>query len=220
MGERNQQWRNRITGYGSEAPDQLVANPRNWRIHPRQQQDALAGVLSEVGIVQNVIVNQRTGYVVDGHLRVSLALRDNIPTIPVTYVDLSEDEEALILATLDPLGAQAATDARQLEELLRDVSAADERVMQLLSEIAQNEGIVPREDFDPNAEWVGMPEFSQEDQMPIKQVIVSFQSVADVERFARLVEQDVTMTTKGIWYPRVDRIRRVDHGYVEESDAA
>ena len=26
-------WRNRITGSGEEAPDQLLANPANWRIH-------------------------------------------------------------------------------------------------------------------------------------------------------------------------------------------
>jgi hypothetical protein len=41
-------WRNRITGSGEEAPDQLLANPANWRIHPKAQQDALAGALDPV----------------------------------------------------------------------------------------------------------------------------------------------------------------------------
>ena len=27
-------WRNRIVGTSLEPPDQLVANPRNWRTHP------------------------------------------------------------------------------------------------------------------------------------------------------------------------------------------
>src|SRR5450759_3885851 len=27
-------WRSRIVGSGEEAPDQLVANPLNWRTHP------------------------------------------------------------------------------------------------------------------------------------------------------------------------------------------
>ena len=27
----------------------LVPNPRNWRTHPRAQQDALRGVLAEIG---------------------------------------------------------------------------------------------------------------------------------------------------------------------------
>src|SRR5690348_9768810 len=66
--------RNRIVGQGTEAPDQLVANPLNWRIHPRAQQEALAGSLETVGWVQQVLVNQRTGNLVDGHARVEQAL--------------------------------------------------------------------------------------------------------------------------------------------------
>jgi hypothetical protein len=88
-------WRNRITGSGQEAPDQLLANPANWRIHPKAQQDALAGALDQVGWVQQVLVNRRTGFVVDGHTRFALALRRGEPTVPVLYVDLDPAEEAL-----------------------------------------------------------------------------------------------------------------------------
>jgi hypothetical protein len=137
------QWQNRIIGHGNEAPDQLLANPRNFRTHPKHQQDALAGVLREVGVVQDVIVNQRTGFLLDGHLRVSLALREGQPTIPVKYVDLSEAEEALVLATLDPISALAGTDAAKLDELLREVSTGDATVQQMLDELAQAAGIVP-----------------------------------------------------------------------------
>lgn len=61
----SESWRNRIVGHGDEAPDRLLANPRNWRIHPKSQQDALAGVLSEVGWVQDVIFNRRSGHIID-----------------------------------------------------------------------------------------------------------------------------------------------------------
>src|SRR5690348_10145058 len=80
-------WRNRIVGHGEEDPEQLLANPNNWRIHPKSQQDALKGVLSEVGWVQDVIVNKRTGFVVDGHARVALAISAG-ERVPVVYVDL------------------------------------------------------------------------------------------------------------------------------------
>lgn len=136
-------WQNRITRYGSEAPDQLLANPRNWRTHPATQTDALAGVLGEVGVVQNVIVNERTGFVVDGHARIALALRTGQPSIPVTYVDLSEDEEAVILATLDPLAAMAGTDAAKLDDLLRDVTTGDAATQAMLDDLATAAGIVP-----------------------------------------------------------------------------
>jgi hypothetical protein len=68
-------WRNRIVGTGEEAPDRLLANPRNWRLHPSSQQEALASVLDDVGWVGQVLVNRRTGMLVDGHLRVELAQR-------------------------------------------------------------------------------------------------------------------------------------------------
>ena len=63
-------WRSRIVGAGEEAPDALIANERNWRTHPKAQREALAGVLDEVGYVATVLVNRRTGRLVDGHLRV------------------------------------------------------------------------------------------------------------------------------------------------------
>jgi DNA modification methylase len=100
----------------------LVANPKNWRIHPKGQQDALGSVLDEVGWVQQVLVNRTTGNVVDGHLRVELAIGRDEPAVPVLYVELSEEEEALVLASLDPLSAMAATDEDKLRELLAGVT--------------------------------------------------------------------------------------------------
>lgn len=138
-------WRNRIVGYGEEQPEQLLANPRNFRVHPKAQQDALLGVMREVGVVDDVIVNRETGFVVDGHLRVALAIGERQKTIPVKYVDLTEQEEALILATFDPIAAMAATDKAQLDALLREVSTEDAAVQAMLAEMAAKEGIVPTE---------------------------------------------------------------------------
>lgn len=139
-------WRSRIIGHGEEDPEQLVANPLNWRIHPRTQQEALEGLLDGVGWVGEVLVNQRTGFVVDGHLRISLALRRHEGKVPVTYCDLSEDEEMLVLAMLDPIAAAASTDHAKLDELLREVSVQDERVKVLLDHLRDGvdaEGYTP-----------------------------------------------------------------------------
>lgn len=126
-------------------------NPANWRIHPKAQQDALEGVLSEVGWVQDVIVNKRTGNLIDGHLRCQVAARNEEQTIPVVYVDLSEDEESIILASLDPLAAMAATDKAKLEELLQVVHSDDARVQQMMADISSKEQLAftkePPDDF-------------------------------------------------------------------------
>ena len=136
-------WRNRIVGSGGMRAGDFLANPHNWRIHPKNQQDGLAGVLDTVGWVQEVIVNQRTGFLVDGHLRVTLALRKGEDTaVPVKYVDLTEDEEALILAALDPLGSMAATDRAKLDEVMRMANSDNAAVQQMMAEIAEREGIL------------------------------------------------------------------------------
>lgn len=134
-------WRNRITRTGDVSPSELLANPKNWRTHPEHQRKALEGVLDEVGFVQHVIVNERTGHMVDGHLRAAMAREAGQESIPVVYVDLSEAEEAEILATLDPIGALAGTDAEKLESVLHDVSSASAAVQEMLSELAGGAGI-------------------------------------------------------------------------------
>lgn len=144
-GNGHTRWQNRIVGEDVVDADQLLANPTNWRIHPKHQQAALTGVLDSVGWVQRVIVNQRTGHVIDGHLRASLAISRG-EQVPVLYVDLDDDEERLILATMDPLAAMAATDAEMLEDLLRGLGDTalvqdDEGLRELLGAIAGEAGI-------------------------------------------------------------------------------
>jgi len=129
-------WRSRIVGSGEEAPDQLLANPANWRIHPQPQQDALAGALDQVGWVQQVLVNQRSGFVVDGHARVALALTRGEASVPVLYVDLDPEEEALVLATLDPLGAMAGRDDEKLQALLAEITVTDAGLARMLKDLA------------------------------------------------------------------------------------
>ena len=140
-------WENRIIQEGEESPDQLLANPQNWRIHPKHQQDALETVMDRVGWVQRVIVNKTTGHVVDGHLRVAMAISRNEKTVPVVYVEISPDEEALVLATLDPLSAMAGTDGEKLTELLRDLPNMGADVDGLLSEL--HSGLIIPEDNRP-----------------------------------------------------------------------
>jgi hypothetical protein len=135
-------WRNRITRTGTAPASEFKANERNWRIHPREQRDALKGVLSEVGWVTGVITNKTTGNVIDGHARIEEALKlgDDTP-VPFIEVELSEDEEAKILATFDPISAMAVADKEQLDALLRDVQSADAGVMQMLDDLAKANGL-------------------------------------------------------------------------------
>lgn len=141
-------WRNRIVGSGEEAPEQLLANPLNWRVHPGDQRDALRGSLSTVGWVQQVLVNQTTGHVVDGHARIEEAITRGEAKVPVLYVDLSEEEEAQVLATLDPITGMAIRDEAKLEELLGLISVDDEGLRKLLGTLAGENPVTGQTDPD------------------------------------------------------------------------
>ncbi len=127
-------WANRIVGHGEEDPEQLLANPGNWRIHPQFQQDALRGAIKEVGFIRSVTVNRTTGHVVDGHLRVLLAMRADEKSISVEYIEISEEEERKALATLDPIAAMAVPDDNALSELIDEISFESAALQELMEQ--------------------------------------------------------------------------------------
>jgi len=136
-------WKNRIVGQGTEDPEQLLANPSNFRRHPGNQRDAMRDALDEVGWVATVLVNTTTQHLIDGHLRVEEAITKGEKEVPVTYVTLTEDEERLVLATLDPLGALASVDAEALGALRAELGTDSTALQQMLDDILGSHSAVP-----------------------------------------------------------------------------
>lgn len=140
-------WRSRIVETANVDPMKLIPNPRNWRVHTREQKAAMVDMLDQVGWVQNVIVNKRTGIVVDGHLRVDIARERHEASIPVVYVDLTDREEALVLASIDPLSAMAGTDQGAIESLLNELTVDGAALTAMLATLTPTR-------FDPiPAKW-------------------------------------------------------------------
>ena len=134
-------WRNRITGSGTLKVAEALANPLNFRNHPPVQRAALAASLDTVGWVQQVVVNTTTGNMIDGHLRLTLAEQRGESELPCLFVELSQDEERLVLASLDPIAAMASADRDKLQELLASLQCEDEAVRGLLESIARQEHV-------------------------------------------------------------------------------
>jgi len=128
-----------------EDPNQLLANPFNFRIHPAYQQEALADILGEVGWVTTIIVNRTTGHVLDGHLRVSEAIKHGEAEIPVTYVELTEQEELEILATFDPIKELAGKTKKRAQALAERVRANTDALRQLVESLKPPLDVTKRE---------------------------------------------------------------------------
>ncbi len=120
-------------------PAELEDNPRNWRTHPETQLAALSAAIGEVGWAGVCLFNERTGRLIDGHLRKKLALRNGIEQIPVLVGNWSEEDEAKILVTLDPLSAMAEADAGKLEELIASVQTESPALREMLDDLLAGE---------------------------------------------------------------------------------
>jgi hypothetical protein len=134
------QIRDRITELRRVPASELIPNPKNWRVHPENQQDGLRSVLERVGYADAVIARETDeGLVlIDGHLR---AETTPDALIPVLITDLDEAEADEVLATLDPLASLAEPDIGKLTDLLKSVQDRDEAVEVLFQDIGDVYGI-------------------------------------------------------------------------------
>lgn len=121
---------------------ELLANPKNWRLHPPKQRAVLEGLLAEVGYADALIARELpdgTLELIDGHLR---AETTPDAVVPVLILDVSESEADKILTTLDPLAAMAEIDDEKLRALLDDVQTGSQDVAEMLDSLAQEAGIL------------------------------------------------------------------------------
>ena len=141
---------------------ELRPNPRNWRTHPPAQQDALRGLLAEVGFADALLARELddgTLMLVDGHLRAETTPE---AVVPVLVLDVDEAEADKILLTLDPLSSMATTADDKLQSLLAEVSSDSAAVRALLDQVARDYADAERLDASPgDRPEVAVPECYQ-----------------------------------------------------------
>ena len=115
----------------------LLPSPKNWRRHPPAQQNALRGVLAEIGFADTLLARETPEglMLVDGHLRQEV-MGDAL--VPVLVLDVTEAEADALLATLDPLAAMASHDQEALLSLLESVKFQSPAVNDLLEALAND----------------------------------------------------------------------------------
>lgn len=153
-------WENRICGHADVAPETLKMHEDNWRVHNDTQRRVLEAMLDRVGFVKSITVSKRTNTILDGHLRVSLAIANNAATVPVEYVDVEPEEEAAILATVDPVGDLAGSDPAKLAALREAFASENYDVEAMLDEICGDFQPLDEDELKPKGPKTaeGLPE--------------------------------------------------------------
>lgn len=76
---------------------------------------------------------------IDGHLRSDTAGDEEVP---VVVVDVSEQEAEKLLLSLDPLSSLADSNARALDELLRDAQTGESSLAKVWEDLARENGLL------------------------------------------------------------------------------
>jgi hypothetical protein len=130
------EFRDRITEYRKIKGKDLLDNDGNWRIHPALQQDAVRGIMEEVGIVGALLVytSERQGgiTVIDGHLRKNIDPEFDWPCL---VTDLDDAEADFVLSVLDPSALLAQVDVERFRKLTRTFNTDNLAIRELLRQV-------------------------------------------------------------------------------------
>lgn len=143
--------RDRIKSLRRVKASDLAPNPRNWRTHPPAQQDAMRGILAEVGYAGAVLARETPEglQLIDGHLRAELTPDEKIP---VLVLDVTEEEADKILLTFDPIAAMAGASQEALAKLMESTKTQSEALREMMQGMAAEYDIEKTPDFEPVGE--------------------------------------------------------------------
>ncbi|EPR0420084.1 ParB/Srx family N-terminal domain-containing protein [Enterobacter hormaechei] len=194
----------------------LTPYTRNARTHDDRQVLQLVASIEEFGWTNPILIDEQ-GEIVAGHGRVLAAEQMGIASIPtITLSGLTDAQKAAyrIADNRLPLNAGWNGELLKLEiEALQDVEFDIGLLGFSELELGDVLGVEPD---DPSDHWVGMPAFDQENNNGVRQLIVHFETDADVALFAQLVQQQITAKTKYIWYPEHKRESTVNKAYISD----
>ncbi len=194
-------------------PSKLKYHPKNRNKHPREQIERLADVIEYQGWRYAIKISNLSGYVTTGHGRIAAAFLKKWGVVPVVYQDYeSKEQEYADVQADNAIAAWAELDYAGINLDIGDLGPdLDINMLGLKSFF-----IDASERTDPNKEWTGMPEFTQEDKTAYKSIVVHFHDQDAVEKFRALMKQPITEKTRMMWYPEMRIERASDKRYGSE----
>jgi DNA modification methylase len=138
---------------------ELLPHPKNWRTHPKRQQAALRGILTEVGYADALLVRETPDglQIIDGHLRAETTPEQEVP---VLVLDLTQEEGNKLLASLDPLASMAGKDDELLRELFAGIDTESDALRAMWESLAAPE---------PRAGLTGADDIPEPPEQPLTQ---------------------------------------------------
>jgi hypothetical protein len=196
--------------------DKLIPYANNARSHSKEQITQIAASIKEFGFNNPILLDGNNG-IIAGHGRLLAAQQLGLETVPVLELShLSETQKKAYILADNQIALNANWDLDILRFEMEDLQATDLNVDligfddEFLTLINLD---IEQGDIDFNAEWEGMPEFDQEDQLSFRNIIIHFDNNEDIKEFAKLLGQIITDKTKSMWYPAKNKNNTKDYNY-------
>jgi hypothetical protein len=183
--------KNRIKELRYVKASEIAPNPKNWRTHPKEQADALRGVLAEVGMADAVLARElKDGslMLIDGHMR---AETFGDEPVAVLVLDVTEEEADKLLAVFDPIAAMAGVNKNSLEELLAGIATDSDPLNSLLEQLAKTNGIFEKQDEEQEEPEEDESGDDEPDRMPppsgvrMVQLFLNETTIVEFQKFAQ-----------------------------------
>ena len=201
--------------------DSLKPDPRNARLHSAEQIEQVAKSMERFGWTIPILIDGRSN-ILAGHARQLAGQMNGYDEAPCMVARgwSKEQRRAYILAD-NKLALNASWDEDLLGEELQALLEDGDDLFDFtgFSEAELGQLLSDDDDFDPNSEWEGMPEFSQEDKTAFRSMALHFKDQKAVDDFAELIGQKITESTRFVWYPEIEIETYADKVYTTEEAA-
>lgn len=194
----------------------LTPYAHNARTHDDRQVLQLVASIEEFGWTNPILIDDN-GEIIAGHGRVLAAEQMGVTSIPtITLSGLTDAQKTAYRIADNRLPLNAGWNGELLKVEIEALQDVDFDIGLLGFSDLEVGNILGVEPDDPTDHWVGMPAFDQENTNGVRQLIVHFETDADVTLFAQLVQQQITAKTKYIWYPEHKRESTVNKAYISD----
>lgn len=186
----------------------LVPYAKNARTHSDAQIDQIAASIKQFGLTTRILIDD-SGAIIAGHGRVLAAKKLGIEELPVRIaIGWSDAHKRAYVIADNQLALNAGWDEELLRSEVKSLQMFDpsfdlnmigfdaEKITSLFLPRAEGE-------TNPLDEWMGMPEYDQQDKMAFRTIKVHFADQKSVDQFAKLVKPKIGPKTKYIWFPDI-----------------
>jgi ParB family transcriptional regulator, chromosome partitioning protein len=193
----------------------LKHNTNNSRTHSQAQIEQIMASIREFGFTNPVLIDEKNK-VIAGHGRLEAAEQLGINKIPcIALKNLTDAQKRAYVIADNQIALNSGWDFSKLKEELLSLKGMDFDLSTVGFRDDELDVLLrTNQEFDADSEWVGMPDYDNQDKTAFRSLIVHFKDNGAVQEFCEVTNQRLSDKTKYIWFPVIEIESEVNKKYI------